>query len=76
MTAENATDSRLAIFVNDQPISVADGLTIGQLLLELELPRRGIAVELNREIVPNVELAERRLKAGDRLEIVALVGGG
>ncbi len=76
MTPPNPSEPRLAIVVNDQPMTIAKGMTIEQLLRELELPRRGVAVELNREIVPHRELGERLLQQGDRVEVVALVGGG
>jgi sulfur carrier protein len=37
---------------------------------------RPLAVEVNEEVVPRVRLADCRLQAGDRLELVTLVGGG
>ena len=35
-----------------------------------------VAVEVNLRLVPHKSRAEHRLAAGDRLEIVTLVGGG
>jgi thiamine biosynthesis protein ThiS len=64
------------VVVNGQPREVPESTTAGELLSLLELPRRGIAVEVNLEIVPHAELAARRLAEGDRLEVVSLVGGG
>ena len=59
---------------NDRPLeretSVAD------LVRELALEGKRIAVELNGEIVPRSRYAATRLSAGDRLEIVGAVGGG
>ena len=37
---------------------------------------RGVAVEVNCQIVPRARHAEHVLADGDRLEIVTLVGGG
>jgi thiamine biosynthesis protein ThiS len=42
----------------------------------LGLKRRGLAVEVNGNIIPHRELSSYRLKAADRVEVVALVGGG
>jgi sulfur carrier protein len=42
----------------------------------LGLAGRPLAVEVNEEVVPRARLADCMLKAGDRLEIVTLVGGG
>ncbi len=50
--------------------------TVAALVSELKLEGRPVAIELNREVVPKVTFAERRLKEGDRIEIVDFVGGG
>jgi sulfur carrier protein len=34
------------------------------------------AVEVNRELVPHRQHARHALRAGDRIEVVTLVGGG
>lgn len=64
------------IIVNGQTRQVADGLTVAELLDELKLGTRYVAVEVNLEVVPRQTHAQRQLADGDRLEIVTLVGGG
>lgn len=64
------------ILVNGQPRQTPDQITIRRLLDELKLPARGIAVEVNEQIIPRDRHAEFVLRDGDRLEIVSLVGGG
>jgi len=49
---------------------------IATLIGLLGLAGKRIAVERNGEIVPKSRYAETRVNAGDRLEIVAAVGGG
>jgi sulfur carrier protein len=66
----------MTITVNGEPRQLARPLTITELLTQLELPTRGVAVEVNLELVPRSHHAERQLADGDRLEIVSLVGGG
>lgn len=66
----------MEIIVNGQPRQVAAELTVAALLAELALTGKHVAVELNLELVPRQRHAEQRLSAGDRLEIVTLVGGG
>jgi sulfur carrier protein len=66
----------VTIIVNGQPRQLSRQTTIAQLLAELDIPSRGLAVELNTEIVPRTRHSEQRLADGDRLEIVSLVGGG
>ena len=46
------------------------------LLQKLEVTSEKVAVELNLEILPKGEYASRELADGDRVEVVAFVGGG
>ena len=66
----------MEIFVNGQARQAPDGISIAELLAELQLSDKPVAVEVNLELVPKGRHAEQRLAAGDRLEIVTLVGGG
>jgi sulfur carrier protein len=51
-------------------------LTFSQLIDELALAGRRLAVERNGEIVPRSRFGEARLADGDRVEVVIAVGGG
>jgi len=51
-------------------------LTFTQLLDELELAGRRLAVERNGAIVPRSAFEDLRLADGDRIEVVIAVGGG
>jgi len=64
------------ITVNGESRQAADALTIAELLDQLRLSNKPVAVEVNLELVPRKFHAQRRLAEGDRLEIVTLVGGG
>ena len=66
----------MQITVNGQPRHLADGATVAELLTELRLADKPVAVEVNRELVPRQRHAQHWLAEGDRLEIVTLVGGG
>ncbi|MGA2034012.1 MAG: sulfur carrier protein ThiS [Thermoguttaceae bacterium] len=66
----------MEILVNGQARSVAAETTVAGLLAELGLSDKPLAVEVNRELVPRARHATQPLAAGDRLEIVTLVGGG
>ena len=50
--------------------------TVAELVRALKLEGKRIAVERNGEIVPKSRYAQTRIAAGDRLEVVAAVGGG
>ncbi len=50
--------------------------TVAQLLEELGLDARHVAVEVNLELAPRQRHAHWALAEGDQLEVVTLVGGG
>lgn len=64
------------IQLNGEHVAVGDGITVVALLEQQGLGTRRVAVEINGEIVPRGQHAERRLQAGDRVEIVHALGGG
>jgi len=66
----------MELTVNGELREVAEGVTVAGLLAELRLAKQYVAVEVNREVIARARHAECRLKAGDRVEIVTLVGGG
>ncbi len=67
----------LAIVVNGAPHVCRDvSATVADLIAELALTGKRIAVEKNGEIVPRSRFADTALADGDALEIVVAVGGG
>lgn len=50
--------------------------TVADLVADLGLDGRRLAVEHNGEIVPRGERERRELAEGDRVEIVHAIGGG
>jgi sulfur carrier protein len=64
------------IIFNGQERDVPEGTTVAQLLDALKLAARQVAVEVNLQLVPRARHADCTLRAGDRLEVVTLVGGG
>ncbi|WP_300378510.1 sulfur carrier protein ThiS [Henriciella sp.] len=66
----------MQVFVNGDPFEIKDGAVVNDLVRALTDDPRGIAIELNREIVPKSKHAETSLNDGDRLEVVQFVGGG
>jgi thiazole synthase len=66
----------VAIHVNGDLRRVTFGVTIAEMLHELGLNPRKVAVERNLEIVPRSTFGEVRVEDGDKFEIVHFVGGG
>jgi len=66
----------MQVNVNGDRVEIPVNATIEQLLGQLELNTRAIAVEVNEELQPRDTHATFVLNENDRLEIVTLVGGG
>ena len=66
----------MKIQVNGDSREVGDRCTVADVIADLGLTGKRIAVELNLEILPFTQHANQTLKDGDRLEIVHAIGGG
>ena len=66
----------IQISLNGEPKTVAAGLTVTQLLDELNIRPGRVVIELNRGILSREAYGSAILEDGDTLEIVHFVGGG
>lgn len=66
----------MQITVNGSTQNYAAPLAVADLLRQMALAGKKLAVERNGEIVPRGAHASTMLADGDRLEIVVAVGGG
>ena len=66
----------MRITINGEQRTLSDPSTLADLLAELKLDPRRLAVERNKVLVPRARFAATDLAEGDALEIVTLVGGG
>ncbi len=66
----------LEIQVNGETARMADGASVADLVASKGLRTDQVAVEVNKELVPRAQHSGTVLRAGDRVEIVTLVGGG
>jgi sulfur carrier protein len=64
------------ITLNGAPREFPAPLTFAQLLQDMSLAGRRLAIERNGEIVPRSRFEEVRVADGDRIEVVIAVGGG
>ncbi len=68
----------LRVIVNGEEKEIERELTVMELLdlMDVKFREVGLAVAINEEVVPKSEYKTRKVKEGDRIEIVQLVGGG
>jgi sulfur carrier protein len=64
--------------VNGEPRELRDGATVATALdhLDAPLPRRGLAVAVDAQVVPRSQWERHRLQEGDRVEVLAAIQGG
>jgi thiamine biosynthesis protein ThiS len=64
------------IRVNGEPMELANGATVADLLAVRQVDTARVAVEKNQDVVPRAGWSAARLTDGDEVEIVSFVGGG
>jgi sulfur carrier protein len=66
----------MEIYLNGEAREVPDNCTAAQLVEELDLTGKRVAMEVNMEIVPRSGYQAHTLHEGDKVEIVHAIGGG
>ena len=69
-------DGTARVTINGERRRVPAGASLAQLIAEVGLDPRRVAVERNLEIVPRSTFGEVIVEDGDAYEIVHFVGGG
>ena len=66
----------MMVYVNGDTRDCAENSKVADVVADLGLTGKKIAIELNKEILPFQQYATQTLQAGDRLEVVHAIGGG
>ena len=66
----------MIIYVNGEQRKYVEGATVADVVNDMNLTGKKIAIELNKEILPFQQYTTQRLNAEDHLEIVHALGGG
>jgi len=66
----------MQVNVNGNELELEKGATLSDLVEQLELAGKRIAIEVNMDIVPRSEHASCVLVEGDVVEVVHAIGGG
>ena len=67
---------KIKIKINGKINKIDDKTKLSDLIKNLKLPLKKVAIELNREIVDKKNLYKIYLKDNDKIEIVHFIGGG
>jgi len=71
----NSADE-IALQVNGETVYLAPQIPLIEAIARLGYNPRAIAIEYNGEILPRQEWENTKVEAGDKLEVVTIVGGG
>ena len=66
----------ITVSINGETRQLPQTITIAELIEQMGLTGKRIALERNGEIAPRSSFATQMLADGDKLEIVVAVGGG
>ena len=67
---------KIKIKINGKINKIDDKTKLSDLIKNLKVPLKKVAIELNREIVDKKNLNKIYLKVNDKIEIVHFIGGG
>jgi len=66
----------LDVTVNGKSSTLTEPVSVSQLIQDMGLQGKRIAIEINGEIVPASKHSSVQLSNGDNVEIVGAIGGG
>ncbi|MDH5484265.1 MAG: sulfur carrier protein ThiS [Gammaproteobacteria bacterium] len=66
----------MKITLNGEEQELQDDILLGQLLEQMQLAGKRLAVEIDGEIIPKSNHAHFKIENGNRIEIVHAIGGG
>ena len=67
---------KIEIKVNGKFMYVKENYKISDLVKDLKIPLKKVAIELNQEIMDKKKIRKIVLKKNDKIEIVHFIGGG
>ena len=66
----------ITIVLNGNEKQVENNISVSQLLAELGLSEKRLAVEINQQIIPRSSFTDHTFSEKDNVEIVQAIGGG
>ena len=67
---------KIKIRLNGKNKNIIEGYMLYDLVNELDLPLKKVAIELNKEIIDKKKIKKIKLNNKDNIEVVHFIGGG
>ena len=64
------------MIINGKKREIPDGTSVREMLSSLNLDAEKVVVEVNQSIIEKGMFLDHALNTGDKIEIIAFVGGG
>jgi thiamine biosynthesis protein ThiS len=68
--------NKIEIKLNGKFKFIPENYKISNLVIDLNIPLKKVAIELNQEIIDKKKISKIILKKNDKIEIVHFIGGG
>ncbi|ART82395.1 sulfur carrier protein ThiS [Oceanisphaera profunda] len=66
----------MQITLNDKSMMLTEGITLAELLLELDQHKPGVAVALNQAVVARGQWSEQIINENDKITLFHAIAGG
>jgi sulfur carrier protein len=66
----------MRVIINGQEMNIKEGMTVLELLRELDIEEKTMAAAINMEVVKKELWDKEVIKDGDKVEFLHFVGGG
>ena len=66
----------MEIMLNGEKVTCEEGVSLENLLLQMQYDKRQVAAEVNGDIIPKAEYGEYIVNPADEIEVVTFMGGG
>ena len=67
---------KIKIKLNGKFKYVPENYKVSDLINDIKIPLKKVAIELNQEIIDKKKISKTNLKKNDKMEIVHFIGGG
>jgi sulfur carrier protein len=64
------------VIVNGEPMELAEGTSLSELVQTVAGTQRGVAVSIDRHLVPRSTWSEVELRCGENVEVLMAAAGG
>lgn len=71
-----STDTTLTIELNQTPTTLSRPMTLNEMLSELDIPARGLALAVNQTVVPQTQWDSTPVNDRDSIQLFQAIAGG